>query len=896
MQLTVKINKVLQDTKSIYWLVFLFSLLLYGNTFFNAYNLDDELVTLNHRLTSKGISAIPEIITSPYYQDDAGYSYEYRPLVLISFAVEHQLFGDNPTISHVFNFLLYFLSLFFLFKFLKLLFGDSSTLLSFLSVLLFAAFPLHTEVVSSIKNRDIILAVLFSLISGYYFLTFYLSKNYLYLLFASVFYLFALVSKSDSVLFLVVIPVALILFYDFDPSKFSSIVIALFASSFYFIPVYSLINKVIFYVLTLLFFGILLLLLDWKRFWSFAKVLSNPVQVSKIPSADLKSIWPGKFSFTYLFIYLFLFLLAGVAFYLDLYPKYVFALVFIISLAVFWYSNKKEWLVFFVLLNYLLLNLFIPFDNKLFDVIMFSSVFFAFGLNRFTFLGVFLFLVSFVFMKLKTNEPFFDNNYFFINFIILVFYFLVRNKFFVPILVLYLGLVVYSFFANLYSPQLSFFHLTYAALAFLFPFVFVTAYYFLVEKKALLIVNITLFSIFSMAALYHNFGDYSIKNRAAETRKNLKVAEFTPIKNVNRPISFVEYPVDSSATLDVKLGTSALVLGLYLKTILLPYPMGFYYGYSFINPVGLSNLKTLVPLLLYFLFGILFLFFIRKSKILAFSIFLFLIGLVAFSNLVQPLPGVMADRFTYIASIGFCILLSYGILHLFKISSGNNGNYAFSPKFLLATGGLLMLYSSLTIARNFQWKNHLTLMRHDITYLDKSAQAHNLLALNLMKYSFEKDYQNKAQIMREEALLHFKKAVDIYPDFFNAWYDLGRVYLLLNDLDKAYPCFKKVRSMDSTFVLSTVNMAMIADAKGNAKEAESLYKEVLRINPGTMEAYGGLGYVYFKTGKLDESMKVNEEAIKRFPQWTEPYQNIITIYLSKKDTISAQRVMNQMPK
>lgn len=896
MQLSVKLNKALQDTKSIYWLAFLLSLLLYGNTFFNAYNLDDELVTLNHRLTSKGISAIPEIVTSPYYQDEAGYAYEYRPLVLISFAIEHQFFGDNATISHLVNFLLYFLSLLFLFKFLKLLFGDSNTLLSFLSVLLFATFPLHTEVISSIKNRDIILAVLFSLVGGYYFLNFYLSKNFLYLFLASLSYLFALVSKSDSVVFLVIIPVAILLFYDFDISKFSSIIISLFVCSFYFIPVYSLINKLIFYTLVLLFLGILLLLVDWKKFWTLVNNLLKSTQVSKTHSSDFKSIWPSKFSFEYLFIYLLLFLLSGATYYLDIYPKYVYVFVFFISQLVFWFSEKREWNVFFVLLNYLLLNLFIPFDNKLFDVIMFSSVFFTFGLNRFSFLGTILFLVSFVFLKVKTNEPFFDNNYFFFNFIILAFYFLVRTKFFVPILLLYLGLVIYSFFANLYSAELSFFLLTYSALAFIFPFVFVTAYYFLEEKKAIILVSFTLFAIFSMAALYHDFGDFSYKNKAAETRKNLKVAEFTPIKNVNRPINFVEFPVDSSASLNIKLGTSSHVVGLYMKKILLPYPMGFYYGYSFIIPVGLNSLSALLSLLLCFLLGILFLFYFKKAKILAFGIFLLLIGLLAFSNLVQPLPGVIADRFTYIASIGFCIIVAFGMLHFFKISSDKQGNFSFSNSFFIATGCLLLLYSSLTIARNFQWKNHLTLMRHDIDYLDKSAQAHNLLALNLMKYSFEKEYQNKSQAMREEALLHFKKAVEIYPDFFNAWYDLGRVYMLFNDLDKAYPCFEKVRSMDSSFVLSTVNMALIADAKGNTKLAENLYKEVLRINPGTQEAYGGLGYVYFKSGQLIESIKINEEAIKLFPQWTEPYQNIINIYLSQKDTASAQRVMNQMPR
>lgn len=53
----------------------LFTLLLFSNSLFNDYNLDDKLVTRNHRLTAKGIFAIPEIFTSPYYQDAKGYAY-----------------------------------------------------------------------------------------------------------------------------------------------------------------------------------------------------------------------------------------------------------------------------------------------------------------------------------------------------------------------------------------------------------------------------------------------------------------------------------------------------------------------------------------------------------------------------------------------------------------------------------------------------------------------------------------------------------------------------------------------------------------------------------------------------------------------------------------------------
>ena len=88
-------------------LIFILAFSLYANTIFNDYNLDDTLVTQNHRLTSKGISAIPEIFEAFYYEDAMGYKYGYRPITHASFAVEHSLFGESAAVSHTINVFLY---------------------------------------------------------------------------------------------------------------------------------------------------------------------------------------------------------------------------------------------------------------------------------------------------------------------------------------------------------------------------------------------------------------------------------------------------------------------------------------------------------------------------------------------------------------------------------------------------------------------------------------------------------------------------------------------------------------------------------------------------------------------------------------------------------------------
>jgi hypothetical protein len=95
-------------------LLLLFCFLLYGNSISNGYALDDELVTTTdrqiHPLVDQGISGIPSIFTQSYSVNEEQ-NYEYRPLVLTTFAIEKSMFGTSENwvhISHFIQVLLYF--------------------------------------------------------------------------------------------------------------------------------------------------------------------------------------------------------------------------------------------------------------------------------------------------------------------------------------------------------------------------------------------------------------------------------------------------------------------------------------------------------------------------------------------------------------------------------------------------------------------------------------------------------------------------------------------------------------------------------------------------------------------------------------------------------------------
>jgi protein O-mannosyl-transferase len=189
-------------------IIIIIAFLLYGNSIRNDYSLDDSYVTQNNTKVQKGIAGIPKIFTSRYV-DQEGNSFGYRPVAMASFAIEYQLWGQNPHASHLINVLLYTLILLILFKTLRKTFVNINTMFVLSIVLLFAAHPIHTEVVDSLKNRETLLSFLFSLTSLYCFLKWF-DHRYVWTFIAGLsFFILAFLSKQDSITFAAVIPMAL---------------------------------------------------------------------------------------------------------------------------------------------------------------------------------------------------------------------------------------------------------------------------------------------------------------------------------------------------------------------------------------------------------------------------------------------------------------------------------------------------------------------------------------------------------------------------------------------------------------------------------------------------------------------------------------------------------------
>lgn len=211
---------IFRDRKTL--LIGFLCFLLYGNTLTHDYALDDFVVITQNRYTQEGLKGIWDILSKDTFAGHYGDKKQisggrYRPLSVVSFAIEKEVFGNKPEISHLINLLLYALTGVILFKVLENMLKSRCQEAAYLSIpfiatIIFLIHPVHTEVVANIKGRDEILALLFSLLTLFFILVKndHPSMKYRVAVFAAFF--LALFSKENAIAFVLVVPLSLFFF------------------------------------------------------------------------------------------------------------------------------------------------------------------------------------------------------------------------------------------------------------------------------------------------------------------------------------------------------------------------------------------------------------------------------------------------------------------------------------------------------------------------------------------------------------------------------------------------------------------------------------------------------------------------------------------------------------
>ena len=185
------------------------------------------------------------------------------------------------------------------------------------------------------------------------------------------------------------------------------------------------------------------------------------------------------------------------------------------------------------------------------------------------------------------------------------------------------------------------------------------------------------------------------------------------------------------------------------------------YAMSTIPPItSLSDTRNLATLALFIIVIALTLFGLEgnkeKQRVVSFCTSLVVLSYLPASNLFFPVGFVIAERILYLPSMGFCMLVGYGVWHAMKHSSK-----IISYAMKIGLVYLVVVHSTKTLLRNRDWYSELTLYHSAVNAMPHNGKMLRNLAT---KYS-TKDISTAQKLMRA--------AIKAEPNFISAYSDLG---------------------------------------------------------------------------------------------------------------------------
>ncbi len=362
-----------------------------------------------------------------------------------------------------------------------------------------------------------------------------------------------------------------------------------------------------------------------------------------------------------------------------------------------------------------------------------------------------------------------------------------------------------------------------------------------------------------------------------------------------RLTSSFENPLFAEHGFLYRIGTGLLSLLFYLRILIYPHPLLFYYGYDMIPLATPGNIWVILSFVLYAGLLLYAIFTFRKKHLLSFAILWYLIFIAMYSNMLIPVVGIVGERFVFAASLGFCMALVWAIFKIFK-TEPNSLTIEFDAraKILVVVILILIPYAALTVTRNREWRNLFNLYTKDIPYLENSAKANTQYAGYLMRTTYQdpnfRKHGNVNQFKLDVIKKHFRKSLEIYPDNYQTLNDLGAVYLFLGkDPDSAIIYLRKAIALNDQLEPAWVNLGMSYRETMQYDSAVYVYSTILRRNPSQIRAYFALANVYNDMGYINRAIEMNTEVLKSNPNLDVPFINIGNYLLQAGDTAMAIR-------
>jgi tetratricopeptide (TPR) repeat protein len=313
------------------------------------------------------------------------------------------------------------------------------------------------------------------------------------------------------------------------------------------------------------------------------------------------------------------------------------------------------------------------------------------------------------------------------------------------------------------------------------------------------------------------------------------------------------------ATHGQKIATEWLVLGKYLAMLFIPYPLSSDYSYNTIPYHTFSNITVLLSILVYVgmvAWGVRL---AMKRNILSFAIFFYLFNLAMVSNFLVDIGATMGERLAFHSSLGFTIVLAYGLFFLLKkVSLQNKKNIVIGSMSIL-----LVLCGVECIPRNAEWKNDVTLFTTDVNTVPNSAMVLGNAGARYIDLAEKAKDKSQSDMYIRKSIQCLAKSLTLNKGYVNSYLNLGVAYYKLEEPDSAkmcwdvakrlYPNHPNLKEYYPLLAESYLHKGLAIGKHGNLELGIQVMKEGIPYDPRDVNLWYNLGGAYFTMQKYDSA-------------------------------------------
>jgi len=223
----------------------------------------------------------------------------------------------------------------------------------------------------------------------------------------------------------------------------------------------------------------------------------------------------------------------------------------------------------------------------------------------------------------------------------------------------------------------------------------------------------------------------------------------------------------------------------------------------------------------------------------------------ATSNVLFPIGTLMGERLVYAPSLCLCVLGGWGLSRVSRVWMWWLG------------GVLVVVYAGVTVERLSVWQNAEVFYPALVETSPNSAKAHYAVAQEVYQPSGALDLAKD----------HYLRAVEILPNYPDAWNNLGVIKKDEGDLAGAIVAYETALGWHDGHVAARVNLGQAFQSLGENNKAVEAYGRALDVDSIHAVAGNNLAVLFAQMGHTDSAQVLFERVLRHHPTYLPAQKN-----------------------